>query len=217
MLRVHLRADWRTRSEFFMGPIICGFLLVTSGKVWTAWVALGFVGWLLLASMDVLTRSPRPELLWFVLVSPVDRARFSERAVDLMRFFQLFPLVVLFAVIKWKASGTDLAGRLLFLALLAAYGDLVILAGRGIFPEFPFSRAGGAESTTGRRMAVMLAGSFVSAAATAALYFVARRGNLEMAAAVVLLLLAHVPVGLWTRRRVGAAADGLELQPGSVA
>jgi hypothetical protein len=216
LLRVHLRADWRTRSEFFMAPIVCAFLLL-SGRVLTAWIGLGFAGWLLLASMDVLTRSRRPELLWFVLVSPVDRARFSERAVDLMRLFQLLPLLLLFGAIKWKASGPDLTGRLLFLALLATYGDLLILAGRGIFPEFPFSRPGGPESTTGRRMAVLLVGSLASAASTAALYALARRGNAGMAAAIALLALAHFPVGAWMRRRVGTAADGLELQPGSVA
>ncbi|HEY6146379.1 MAG TPA: hypothetical protein VIZ69_01725, partial [Thermoanaerobaculia bacterium] len=177
----------------------------------------GFAGWLLLASMDVLTRSPRPELLWFVLVSPMDRARFSERAVDLMRFFQLLPLLVLFAAIRWKASGPDLPAWLLFLALLAAYGDLLILAGRGIFPEFPFSRAGGAESTTGRRMAVLLVGSLASALVTAALYQLARRGNAGMAAAIALLGVAHVPVGAWMRRRVETAANELELQAGSVA
>jgi hypothetical protein len=217
LLRVHLRADWRTRSEFFMTPIVCAFLLLTSGKTWTPWVGLGFAGWLLLASMDVLTRSPRPELLWFVLVSPVDRARFSEQAVNLMRFFQLLPLLLLFAAIRWKASGPDLTARLLFLALLAAYGDLLILAGRGIFPEFPFSRPGGAESTTGRRMAVLLVGSLASAAVTAALYQLARRGNAGMAAAIALLAVAHFPVGAWMRRRVRTAADELELQPGSVA
>jgi len=217
LLRVHLRADWRTRSEFFMAPIVCGFLLFTSGRVWTAWIGLSFAGWLLLASMDVLTRSARPELLWFVLVSPVDRARFSERAVDLMRFFQLLPLLLIFAAIKWKAIAPDLGGRLLFLALLAAYGDLLILAGRGIFPEFPFSRPGGAESTTGRRMAVLLVGSLASAAATAALYQLARRGNAGMAMAIALLAVAHFPVGAWMRRRVETAADELELSPGSVA
>ncbi|MDQ6892154.1 MAG: hypothetical protein M3167_05685 [Acidobacteriota bacterium] len=217
LLRVHLRADWRTRSEFFMTPILCAFLLFTSGKVWTAWIGLGVAGWFLLASMDVLTRSPRPELLWFVLVSPVDRARFSERAVDLMRFFQLLPVFLLFAAIKWKAIAPDLAGRLLFLALLAAYGDLLILAGRGIFPEFPFSRPGGAESTTGRRMVVLLVGSFASAVVTAALYQLARRGNVGMAAAIGLLAVAHFPVGAWMRRRVETAADELELQPGTVA
>ena len=217
LLRLHLRADWRTRSEFFVGPVVCAFLLITSGKVWTAWIALGFVGWLLLASMDVLTRSARPELLWFLLVSPVDRARFSRRAVDLMRFSQLVPLVVLFAVVKWKTAGPDVISRLLFLTLLAAYGDLVIVAGRGVFPEFPFSRPGGAEATSGRRIAVMLVGSLASAAMTAGLWMLARRGNAGMAAAIVLLAAAHFPVAAWMRRRVGAAADALELEPGSVA
>jgi hypothetical protein len=217
LLRVHLRADWRTRSEFFVGPIVCAFLLVSSGKVWTPWFAFGFVGWLLLASMDVLTRSARPELLWFLLVSPVDRVRFSKRAVDLMRLSQLLPVVIVFAILKWKTAGPDLPSRLLFLALLAAYGDLVIVAGRGVFPEFPFSRPGGPESATGRRIAVMLAGSLASAAATAGIWLLARRGNLGTAAAIVLLVAAHFPAALWMRRRVAAAAEDLELQAGSVA
>jgi len=217
LLRVHLRSDWRTRSEFFVGPIVCAFLLITSGKVWTAWIALGFVGWLLLASMDVLTRSARPELLWFLLVSPVDRARFSKRAADLMRLSQLLPLVMLFAALKWKSAGTDVPSRLLFLGLLAAYGDLVIVAGRGVFPEFPFSRPGGAEATSGRRIAVMLVGSLASAAVTAGLWLLARRGNLGTAAAILLLVAAHVPATVWMRRRVSAAAETLELEAGSVA
>jgi len=124
---------------------------------------------------------------------------------------------VLFAAVKWTAAGPDVPSRLLFLALLAAYGDLVIVAGRGVFPEFPFSRPGGAESTTGRRMAVLLVGSLASAAATAALYQLARRGNAGMAMAIALLAVAHFPVGAWMRRRVETAADELELSPGSVA
>jgi len=217
LLRVHLRADWRTRSEFFMAPIICAFLFVSSGDRWTPWFGLGFVGWMLLAAMDVLTRSPRPELLWFVLVSPVDRARFSERAVDLMRAFQLLPLIVLFAAIKWKASGVDVPSRLLFLALVAVWGDLLILAGRAFFPEFPFSRPGGAEAVTGRRMAVLLVGGVATGLCTVGLYLLGRRGAAGMAAAIVLLVLARFPVAFWMRRRVAAASESLELQAGSVA
>jgi len=217
LLRVHLRADWRTRSEFFMAPLICAFLFISSGDKWTAWMGLGFVGWMLLAAMDVLTRSPRPELLWFVLVSPMDRAHFSERAVDLMRAFQLLPLIVVFGALRWKALGPDVPSRLLFLALAAAYGDLLILAGRGIFPEFPFSRPGGAEAATGRRMAVLLGGGLATGFCTAGLFLLGRRGTAGMAAAIVLLVVARFPVAFWMRRRVSAASEDLELQAGSVA
>jgi hypothetical protein len=147
----------------------------------------------------------------------VDRARFSERAVDLMRAFQLLPLIAVFAATKWKVLGVDIPSRLLFLALTAAYGDLLILTGRGIFPEFPFSRPGGAEAATGRRMAVMLGGGLATGLCTAGLYLLGSRGAAGMAAAIVLLVVARFPVAFWMRRRVAAASEELELQAGSVA
>ena len=59
----------------------------------------------LLASMDVLTRSARARSSSGSCSSARSTARDSRSAsVDLMRVFQLLPLLVIFAAIKWKAS-----------------------------------------------------------------------------------------------------------------
>jgi hypothetical protein len=218
LLRLQLKADWKTRSEFLMAPVLCAIFLSTSMRTWSAWMALGLMGWLVLPSVDVVTRSPRPELLWFLLVSPMDRARFSRSVISLMRAFQLLPLLAVFAAFRWKFAGETLVDRVLFLALLACYLDLLLVAGRGLFPEFPFSRAAREETSMGgRRMALLLTGGVVSAVGTGSLYLLAQFGRPGVAGSVAALALLHLPAGWWMRRRVAAAADGLELEAGSVA
>ena len=69
----------------------------------------------------------------------------------------------------------------------------------------------------GRRMALLLTGGVVSAIGTGSLYFLGRFGRAGIAGSVVALLLLHLPAAWWMRRRVAAAADGLELEAGSVA
>ncbi|MEO8432936.1 MAG: hypothetical protein ABI592_15635, partial [Acidobacteriota bacterium] len=218
LLRVHLKGDWRARSEFLMGPVLCGIILFTSLRQGGVWTGIGLVGWLLVASSDVLTRSRRPEVLWFLLVSPMDRARFSAGTVTLMRVFQLLPMFLIFAVREFSQLGMGLLDRLLFLAELAAYGDLLILAGRALFPEFPFSRPLRAEEQmSGRRMALLLIGGLVSGLSTAVLYVFGRWGRPGTLAAIALLVAARFPAASWMRRRVAAAAEGLELEASSAA
>lgn len=218
LLRVHLRSDWRTRSEFFMAPVVCAFVFATSSRQWNAWAALGFIGWMTLASMDILTRSSRPEVLWFVLVSPVDRVRFSLATVSLTRVFQLLPLVAVFIALKWTSVGGATLDRLLFLLLLVLYADLLLLAGRALFPEFPFSRGSRAGSQmSGPRMVLFLVGGLASGLGTLSLYLLGRLGRPGLLLAIGLLVLGHLPAEWGMRRRVSAAAADIELEPASVA
>ncbi len=220
LLRIHLRSDWRTRSEVLSLPLTGLFLiLVYSGSsgLMGGWLIPFFYGWLLLVSADTLTRSPRPESLWWLLSSPIDRTRFSLSTIPLLRVLLLLPLSVAVAFCD-RNFGFQAAGawpqKLLWLAALVVYGDLLLVAGKIVFPEFPFSqpsrREGGA---AGGRILVILSGSLVSGLGTV-LFFLSQRffpsGALWVLSS---LLLLHLPAAVWARRRAARAAAGLELVP----
>lgn len=217
LFRVHMRADWRTRSEFFMGPAICAFFLLTTYRERSAWFGIFFIGCFLIASMDVLTRSARPESLWCVLVAPLDRARFSASTVGLLRATQLFPMVAILAALGAKHPGDTFGDRAIFCVEALLYGDLLILFGRALFPEFPFSRASRADARSGRRMVLILCGTALSGVLTGAMYLTGRfvpHGILLVVGGLVVL---RFPVAAWMRRRVASAAEDIELAAGSVA
>jgi hypothetical protein len=218
LLRIHLRSDWRTRSEVLSLPLTGLFIiLVYSGSSGPlgGWSIPFIYGWLLLVSADTLTRSQRPESLWWLLSSPIDRTRFSLSTIPLLRFLLLLPLSVAVAF-RDRNFGFQAAGawpqKLLWLVALVVYGDLLLVAGKIVFPEFPFSqpsrREGGA---AGGRMLVILSGSLVSGLGTA-LFLVSQR-FLPSSVLWVLasLLLLHLPAAVWARRRAARAAAGLEL------
>lgn len=217
IFRIHLRSDWRTRSEFFMGPAISAFLLLSLHRERSPWFGMFFIGCFLIASMDVLTRTARPESLWCVLVAPLDRARFSASAVGLLRATQLLPMVAVLAVLTSKDPAAGGWRQVVFLAEALLFGDLLILLGRALFPEFPFSRPSRADATTGRRMVLILCGTLLSGILTGGMYladrFVPHGGWLAIAVLVAL----RFPLGWWMRRRVGEAAETIELAAGSVA
>jgi hypothetical protein len=217
LLRIHLRSDWKTRSEFLLMPLTGIFLILfyTRGP---ASVVLGsgfvtfFFGWFLLLAVDVLTRSSRPGVLWCVLVAPIDRAKLSFAAISLVRWFQLLPLAALLVGLEvFTGEGTPLP-RALRLAELIAFGDLLILIGRGMAPDFPFSRPSRSEGRdAGRRTVLMLFGGLAAGIGTAIVAVSGRFGMAGAAAGAAILLAARVPATAWTRRRVAAAAVGLEL------
>ncbi len=217
LLRVHLKSDWRIRSEFLMMPFVGLLVLLESSsgrqKSFFGPAALvSFFGWFLMLSVDVLTRSSRPASLWCLLVSPVDRARLSAASVSIVRVFQLLPLAaVLLAVQLLRAEGS-LAERLLTFAQLVLFGDLLILVGRGLFPGFPFSRPARMEGESGgRRTLVVLMGATISAFGGFLLWLFGLAGLVGMALAVAMLLAVRRPAELWMRQRVGGAAESLEL------
>ena len=217
LFRIHLRADWRTRSEFFMGPVISAFLLLTTYRERSPWFGMFFVGCFLIASMDVLTRAAKPESLWCVLVAPLDRVRFSASSVALTRATQLLPMVAVLAVAQAMQPGIRVVDAVLFCAQALLYGDLLILLGRGLFPEFPFSRPSRADAASGRRVVLILCGTFLSGLLTGGMYVAERfvpRGTILVFAALVLL---RFPLRWWMLRRVGVAAEDIELARGSVA
>ena len=217
LLRVHLKSDWRIRSEFLMMPFVGLLVLVqsSSGRQASFFgpaALVSFFGWFLMLSVDVLTRSSRPASLWCLLVSPVDRARLSAASVSIVRVFQLLPLAfVLLAVQLFRAEGS-LPARLLTFAQLILFGDLLILIGRGLFPGFPFSRPARMEGESGgRRALVILMGATISGLGGFVLWLFSLAGLVGMALAVAMLLAARWPAQLWMRERVGSAAESLEL------
>jgi hypothetical protein len=142
----------------------------------------------------------------------VDRARLSAASVSIVRVFQLLPLaVVLLAVQLFRGEGS-VAERLLTFAQLILLGDLLILIGRGLFPGFPFSRPARMEGESGdRRVLVILMGAMISALGGFVLWLFGLAGLVGMALAVAMLLAARWPAAVWMRRRVGSAAESLEL------
>jgi hypothetical protein len=217
LLRVHLRTDWRTRSEFLMTPIVLLYFLF---QIWRepsigaggAAVLLTFVGWFLMLSLDVLTRSSRPQVLWCVLVSPVDRTRLAMSSIALVRLFQLLPVGVLLLVFEILRGSGSAVERLLRVTEVVLFGDLLLLTGRGLFPDFPFSRPTRSEGQAGgRRFVTMFLGGLIAAAGSAVITLLSLLGVPGLAAGIALALLLRFPISAWTKLRVTRAAEQLEL------
>ena len=217
LFRIHMRSDWRTRSEFFMGPVICAAVLLTSYRDRSPWFGAFLVGCFLIASMDVLTRSARPESLWILLVSPIDRVRFSLASVSLIRVAQLLPMVLILAVLGRYAPGETVGARALFSLEILLYGDLLVLVGRGLLPEFPFSRPARSDGAGGRRMVMILLGTLLSGVGILAMWTLDRFASYGVVIAIAGMAVLHLPAAVWMRRRGSAAARDIELLPASVA
>lgn len=215
MLRVHLRSDWRTRSEFLLIPLMGAFFILfyfrgSSGPFSSRGTSTFFYCWMLVLSADVLTRSSRPESLWWILTAPIDRGRFSLASVWLVRVFQLAPLFAACAIVDLRAGGSW-PYRLALLAELAALGDLLVVLGKALFPDFPFSRQRTEGAAGGSRIVLTLIGSMVSGLATLAVFVFGWYGAAGALAGTAVFALLHVPASLWARRRAAAAAQDLEM------
>lgn len=217
LLRIHLRSDWRARSEFLLMPLTSIFLILYFSRG-PARVQIGpgfvtfFFGWSLLLAVSVLVHSSRPSVLWFVLVSPVDRAKLSFAAVSLVRWFQLLPMAAAIIVLDVSSGEGPALPRILRLAQLLAFGDLLLLIGRGMMPDFPFSVPSRSEGqATGRRTTVMILGGLASGLGTALISLAVWFGIAGAAVALAVLIAARFPAAAWARRRVAEAAVGLEL------
>jgi hypothetical protein len=173
------------------------------------WVSIFVYCSMLMVSADVLTRSSRPESLWWILTAPVDRLRFSWSTVALARVFHLAPLFAALAVLELRAGGSWSRRSALLLELLML-GDLLVVLGKVIFPDFPFSRARVEGKGDSRAERTFLA-SLLSGGVTALLYLFAWMGTAGLLAGAALFALLHVPLGIWARRRTAAAAADLEL------
>lgn len=216
LLRVHLRSDWRTRSEFLLMPVLGGFILLVylplqeDGPVSSLLVAY-FYSWMLILSADVLTRSSRPETLWFILTAPIDRTRFSLATLSLVRAFQLAPLFAVAAFSLLREDGSRLQQAAMLLELLAL-GDLLVISGKALFPDFPFSRLSRTQGGAGgERFALMLIGSVLAGLATAAIFALDLLGPEGALAGAALFVLLRFPALHWARRRATAAAARMEL------
>ncbi|MFL6291279.1 MAG: hypothetical protein ACJ759_10320 [Thermoanaerobaculia bacterium] len=214
LLRVHLRADWRTRSELLVTPLLLVVWLAVSmrkdGGALQPMLVFFYV-WLLLLSGDTLTRSSRPDTLWFLLVSPIDRAAFSLGTITLLRVLLLAPAFAAIAWLELRSAGSLAEGLPVLLEMLAA-GDLMVLLGKGLFPEFPFSRPARSEGDTGgQRVATVLIGGLVSGAAAGAIAAFGHFGTKGVLTGAAVFALLHVPAAFWARRRATRAVERLEL------
>jgi hypothetical protein len=215
LLRVHLRSDWRVRSEFLMTPLLGIFLLqfYVGGRdaPGSSTMSVFFFAWLLILSASVLVRSSRPESLWWILTAPIDRARFSLATVSMVRAFHLVPLFAALVVTQVRAGG-PWPPRLALLAEMLALGDLLILLGKGTFPDFPFSQLRQEGGATGAsRTALTLVAGLIASLATLAVFLFGLLGLRGILAGAAIFALLRIPAGIWAHRRAAAAADGLEL------
>jgi hypothetical protein len=169
-----------------------------------------FYCWMLVISADVLTRGSNPDSLWWLLTAPIDRARFSLATVAMVRAFHLAPLFAAVTIVEIRTDDPWLF-RLAVLAELLALGDLLIVLGKALFPDFPFSRARAEGGGGSSRAAMTLVGSLVAGAATALTLGFGWFGAPGAAAGAAIFALLHIPVVLWTRRRTAAAAQEIEL------
>jgi hypothetical protein len=217
VFRVQMRSDWKIRSEFFMGPVVSAFLVLGTRRGMSPWFGMFFLGCFLIVSMDVLTRTGRPESMWCVLVAPVDRARFSASSIPLMRVAQLLPLVLIVAIAGAMSPGTTAWERTVFCVEALLYGDLLILLGRGLFPEFPFTRPSRVDAMSGRRMVLVMFGTLFSSVLTLGMSAASLFPHYGYAIVIASLVALRFPAQRWMRRRVGAAAEDVELASGSVA
>jgi hypothetical protein len=218
ILRVHLRSDWRTRSEFLLVPLMGTFLILfylhgAFGGRSSSGMSAFFYCWMLVLSSDVLTRGSRPEGLWWILTAPIDRSRFSLATVSLGRAFHLAPLFAAIAIVEIRAGGSW-AHRLARLAELLALGDLLIVLGKGIFPDFPFSRPRAEGGAAGSRAALTLVAGLVSGVATGLVVLCDWLGAPGLLIGAAVFALLHVPASLWARRRAAQAAEEIELAAG---
>ncbi|MFL6193206.1 MAG: hypothetical protein ACJ75H_03475 [Thermoanaerobaculia bacterium] len=215
ILRVHLRSDWRTRSEFLLIPLMgCFFLLFYLRGRADGPPPRGFTvfiySWFLVLAGDVLTRSTRPASLWWILTSPIDRTRFSMATVSLVRAFQLAPLFAASAIAEVRQGGFG-PDRLALIAEMLALGDFLVLAGKALFPDFPFSQPRSEGAGGGHRMALMLVGGLVSGGAALAVWASGLFGVRGLLAGAAAFFLLRFPLERWARRRAAVAAASLEM------
>jgi hypothetical protein len=214
ILRVHLRSDWRTRSEFLLVPLMGAFFILFyfrgSSLSGIPGLPIFFYCWMLALSSDVLTRGSKPESLWWILTAPIDRVRFSFATIVMIRAFHLAPLFAAIAVSELREEGSW-PYRLAVLLELLALGDLLVVAGKALFPAFPFSRQRTEGGGSSARIGLTLIGSLTSGVLTALTLGFGWFGAPGALAGAALFALLHVPVSLWARRRVAEAAERLEL------
>ena len=215
LLRIHLRSDWRARSEFLLIPLMGSFMLLfyfqdfgysRSGPL----LSFFFYAWMLVLAADVLTRSSRPQSLWWILTAPIDRARVSLATLTLVRIFQLAPLFAA-AVGAEARSGAPWPQQLAVAAELLALGDLLVLVGKGMFPDFPFSRPRAEGGVSAERTVLNLVGSLVSGVATVAIFVFGLFGVPGILTGAAVFAVLRFPVAVWVRRRATVAAEQLEL------
>jgi hypothetical protein len=169
---------------------------------------------MLFLSASTLVRSARPESLWWLLSSPIDRTRFSMATIPLLRFLMLLPVSIAFAFVGLRGTGDEggswpleILSGLAFLV----YGDLFLVLSKVAFADFPFSRAWSDAMGSSRRTAKSLLGLPVSGVGMAAILFCQHFGAPGIAGGGLAALVLHWPASFWARQRARRAAERLDL------
>ncbi|HET9950159.1 MAG TPA: hypothetical protein VFS09_00040 [Candidatus Eisenbacteria bacterium] len=222
MSRVHVRADIAVRSQLLVSFLMPAMMFLSpaislSGRRQAMpevalLLAAGAVGMMIVSFTTASTTSTRPEALWAVLVSPLDRARYTMALRGILRWCLVAPLVLLAG--GWylaTAAGVPLHERLARVAGVAVYLDLLVTLQRGLEPDFPFS----ARPSRNRRMSWsqvlgMLIGFSIGGGGGFGLFLMWLIRGWGAWAAVAVLLGWRFLAEPWTRWRVRRAAASIE-------
>jgi hypothetical protein len=150
MARVHLRGDLAVRSQivlsmlmpmmFFFSPAISMAGRRNALPEVALLLTAGAIGMMIVSLTTASTTSTRPEALWAVLVSPLQRVRYSMALRGILRWCLVVPVVL--AAGAWYlaiAVRVPLLERIVRVAGVAVYLDLIVTVQRGLAPELPFS------------------------------------------------------------------------------
>jgi hypothetical protein len=171
-----------------------------------------FAGMLLVVQGMPFSRSSRPGNLWCVLVSPLDRGRFSMAVSSILRLWMLLPIAACILGYEVFVARMALLPAATGIARIWAMGELMLRLGRGITADLPFSRpmrAAGARA--GAQIGLALGGAAAAGACTLGLYAAGRFGWHGDLAAVAGFALLALLIGSWTKRRVSRAGERFEL------
>lgn len=217
--RAHLRGDLLFRSRLLVALVMPVGILVspivtsrgeTLHKPMTILplIVISFIGsaGLLIQAFRL---SSRPQALWCVLTSPIDRARFSMAIVRLVRMTVLAPLAALLVAVAVVTSSRPLLDVIVLLEL-AIVCDWTLFLWRGWISEFPFSQApeprGGGIQILTVLTAMLVGGLGVAVVMVAGLFGLPGR-----AVALALLLVTWMMIARWAERRVARKAAEIEL------
>lgn len=150
MARVHIRGDLAVRSQLVVSMLMPTMMFLSpaismSGRRQAMpevalLLASGAVGMVIVSLTTASSTSTRPEALWAVLVSPLERSRYTMALRGFLRWCVVAPLVLLAGA--WyigTAAGVPLLERFARVAGVAVYLDLLIVLQRGLAPDLPFS------------------------------------------------------------------------------
>jgi len=222
MVRIHMRTDLAFRSQMVMSTLMTAMIALSPSisagarrhalPEVTLLLASAAIGMAIVSLTTASATSTRPEALWPLLISPVERVRYAMAPSRMLRWILVLPLVVVGG--GWyvaTAVNVPLPERIARVAGVAVYLDMLVTLQRGLVPDLPFSvRPNRDRRMQWSQVLAMLAGFAIGGGGGFGLFLMwLIRGWGAWVAAAVLLLWRFL-VEPWTRWRVGRAADRLE-------